>query len=284
MRLRAWLSLQGRRWNRSRFWRGRRHRLFGHQLEQLEDRTLLSGVTLYEQSAIAFGFGGGPDMLATAFVSNQDETQPDVDNSIAYDNFTLVSDMIVQGVQWTGGYNGLFNNNSSFRGDIDFLVDFFPHDDVGDKPNTAAGIRSFVLNSGSSGNDDGTDVTTTQNPLETLRNGGRVFDYSSSLTPFMLPAGEYWLSIVARQTFPSPDPITESTNSDAFFDPEWGWRLGMGGDGNAWQFFALEDPAVPGSQFNTDFAFSIIGVPEPGGCILLLAGLSCFAARKPRRD
>ena len=135
---------------------------------------------LYEQSAIAFGFGGGPDMLATAFVSNQDEAQPDVDNSIVYDNFTLVSDMIVQGVQWAGGYNGLFNNNSNFRGDIDFLVDFFPHDAVGDKPNTAAGIRSFVLNSGSSGNDDGTDVTTTQNPLETLRDGGRVFDYSSS--------------------------------------------------------------------------------------------------------
>ena len=63
------------------------------------------------------------------------------------------------------------------------------------------------------------------------------------------------------QTFPSPNPLLEPNNPDAFFDPIWGWHLGDGPDDRAFQYDALADDVEPGSPLRGDLAFRILGNP-----------------------
>ena len=216
---------------------------------------------LYTQEHIDFGI---PPASEIAFFSSQLQSHPnplDDERARVWDNFMLATDSQITGIEWTGAYDGRFNRNDALRGEVDFLVQLFGSS--GKEPDLADTIGSWILDAGTSGNDDGADVSTAQVPNAVSAAGGLVYRYNTatSLDIPELDNGRYWIAITAIQTFPSPNPLLEPLNPDSFFDPIWGWHLGEEADRRSYQFDAIIDSEEPGRRIRRDFSFSILGNP-----------------------
>ena len=179
--------------------------------------------------------------------SNQLPTHPiEIDNarSKIWDNFRLDSTAALTSVEWTGAFDGPFN--PALRGELDFQIQVFA--DQNNQPDFSAPIATWTLDGGTAGTNDGVDVRSEQIEDQFVIRGGIVSEYEADLPRTLeLAAGDYWLSVVALQTFPS----------DNFFDPGWGWSAGLDGDGTAFRFESAVTGPEPGTQLNQDFAFRL---------------------------
>ena len=200
--------------------------------------------------------GGEPFLLA-----NQLPTHPDIEDfgrTKVWDNFGLDHPVEVTGVRWSGAFDGPFNPRLP-RPELDFRIEIFANEH--DSPSLDTAVATWILDAGSAATDDGVDVRSIVRPDETVIRGGVVVDFSADPLPAaqVLDVGEYWLSITAIQTFPSPDPSEDPVNG--FFDPGWGWLFGEGTDAKAYQFDAFVDEAEPGREVAVTLAFALLGVP-----------------------
>ena len=65
------------------------------------------------------------------------------------------------GLSWVGAFDGQFNQNFAFRGDLDFVVEVFAHDAAGGKPDVSNSLFGpLTVEAGLAGVNDG-DVTST---------------------------------------------------------------------------------------------------------------------------
>ena len=225
-------------------------------------------IPLYEQSPISIG-NPATDAISIFSTVSDDPQEP---RAKTWDNFTLQQDAEITAIQWMGTYNNVFNANDALRGEINFQVEVFANT-AQDAPDLSQALHSFVLDAGMAGIDDGTVVSKSIAPDAFQADGGIVVDYAAEVTPFSLSAGNYWLSIVAEQTLPSPHPDDDPGNPDAHLDPIWGWVQSSGGDNLLYQFDQQYDASEPGFRFTAescpvqacDATFSLVGIPPVTG-------------------
>ena len=176
-------------------------------------------------------FSNVPAFSQPTFVPSDSDLGPfaSVDSTLAsdpfearaWDNFTLTGTTFLDGIDWAGAYVEPFT--TGITPETDFLIEIF--NDASGVPGTL--FQSFSLDGGLAGVSDG-EVTSTL-LTQTALDGGPAFEYSADLPKTEVPAGDYWISITAEQTFPNPFPK---------IDPTWQWHLGSGsGDG----FFTFDD-------------------------------------------
>jgi hypothetical protein len=210
---------------------------------------------------------------------------PDPDQAKAYDNFSLSSAYIIDGINWHGIYAEPIPSPGA---NVDFLIEIWG-DDSG-MPDLGNQAASFFLLHGPATDAVGTtgDVTRSVpdsgahvSPLtDTTPGGGPAVQYDAALAPTLLPAGDYWLSIQAVQLFNSPNAV----------DPEWQWHVGEGPNPDG--FFSADLTLDPGLgikgklvQPDKDLAFELKGmVPEPSGITLALLGLASFGVVRRKRS
>ncbi len=149
----------------------------------------------------------------------------------AWDNFSFSDATIVDGLSWAGAYIEPFAN----AGPVpltDFLIEIFPDDS-----NAPGATPSFTfnVNGGAAGVNDANVTSTLLG--HTAEFGGPVFAYDAMLPFTVVPAGDYWVSITALQTFPTAAPGT----SGGGFDPTWQWHLGANSSGTADGFYSFDD-------------------------------------------
>ena len=171
--------------------------------------------------------------------------------SQAYDNFVISQPIEINQIQWTGSYFRPFSAETP-RVNTAFQVQIIP--DASNRPDvTAPFIADLLLDAGTAGIDDGTDVRTFVVPDQLSRGSGNIVRYEADLAPFLMDPGTYWMSIQAVQTLPE----------DLDFDhPEWLWGISTAGDKFLYSYDELFDPidtqpGVPVSSF--DAAFSLFG-------------------------
>ena len=140
----------------------------------------------------------------------------------AWDNFTLSTETVLDGVDFSGVYAEAFPAGSTAQ--TSFSIEFFS--DSAGLPGALA--ASVVVDGGVAGVNDG-NVTSTL--VGTSPSGGSIFDYEAMIPFTLLAAGDYWVSITAIQTFPSASPIV---------DPTWTWQLGTN-SGGADGFYFFDD-------------------------------------------
>ena len=198
---------------------------------------------------------------ATFHYSNQLPThpeEPDTERSRAFDNFSLSFPADITEIRFSGAFDGPFKPRSP-RTPLDFWIEIYPDDGSG-RPALDQIAASWELDAGQAGTDDGTDISSRERSDDIAALGASVVDYRTrSLEPAQLDAGDYWMSIVAIQTFPNPDPITDPING--FFDPAWGWHFGAEGregDGS-FAFDALRGVEEPGASSPYNLSFAILG-------------------------
>ncbi len=208
-----------------------------------------------------------------------DGTQ-DPDLAKSYDNFSISSDYIIDGLCWTGIFAEAIPDPAS---DVDFIVEIWNVDAMNSNlPDITGGpVLTWMLDGGAAGA-TGPDVTVTalghvSPATATTIGGGPAYSYEADLTSATLAAGDYWISILANQAFDHP---TE-------FDPEWQWHLGDGpGDGFSSFDRTLMPPGTLQSgilQEGKDLAFTLKGqlVPEPSS--MLMAGFAFISLGLLRR-
>jgi len=172
-----------------------------------------------------------------------------VEESQAWTNFTLPKKATVNGLTWMGAFNNIFNPDGT-RGANDFIVSF--HNNSGSAPELTTPIKTFSLDGGTAGINDGTQVSESVVPNETQKDGGAVVNYESDLIAFDLDPGNYWLSIQAIQSLPSPINIHD--------DPQWAWVFSSGGSGGIYSYDQKFDDFKPGLAFpNINATFSLLG-------------------------
>lgn len=208
----------------------------------------------------------------------------DPDLAKAYDNFSLSADYNITGFSWAGIYAEPFPTVPS---DTDFIVQIWDVDaannnyaDVGSGP-----IYTFNFEGGPQSGMGGPDLTVSSlghvSPATDFTpGGGPAYAYEGSVAPITLAAGDYWISILANQTF---DNAVE-------FDPEWQWHLGSGpGDGFTAFDRTLDPPGTLQAgilQDGKDLTFSIKGqlVPEPNGALMAMFGLVSLGLVRRKRS
>lgn len=208
---------------------------------------------------------GNPLTSTNYVLANQLQSHPnpyDEGRTRAWDSFQLASDSALTGLRWSGAFDGPFKPDA-LRPELDFWIEIF-RDTDSLAPWLDAPLFSWLLDSGTAGSDDGLDVRSQERPDELAIRGGSVFDYSTTVEPARLTAGNYWISITAVQTFPNPSPIEDPVNG--FWDPGWGWHYGTG-DGGSWIFDGFRDAAEPGRRFSSDLSFALLGTVEPDAMI-----------------
>lgn len=206
----------------------------------------------------------------------------DPDLAKAYDNFTLSDAYVVDGIMWEGIFAEPIPTPPS---EVDFLVEIWGVDATNmNHPDIMSGpILSWTLDGGLAGA-SGTDVMVTARAevspaTATTVGGGPAYMYESDLTAETLAAGDYWISILALQTFDHPTEI----------DPEWQWHLGSGpGDGFNTFDRTLMPPGTLQSGIPTDskdLAFTLKGqlVPEPASMAMALFGLLSLGLFRRKR-
>jgi hypothetical protein len=196
---------------------------------------LWAGITVVPASASELY--NQPTNLDGTYASQNDTTYGLGNFATAYDNFTLSSTSNITEVTWVGSYFSV--SGAQLPGTITgFNVDFWSN--ASGAPGIhLAGTGDVAGNAGETylGSDNYGDPT-----------------YSYSLnTAFTASAGTmYWLSIVPDSAFP----------------PQWGWEIGTGGDGAAYQVFLGN-----GGPIGNDLAFALYGntvttTPEPASIVL----------------
>ena len=202
------------------------------------------GQILVEQ--VSQAFGNPHDGSVGISSSNADAI---LEESLAWTNFTLSNDATIDGLTWRGAFNNVFNPDGT-RGENDFVINFY--NNVNNEPELTTPIRTFNLDGGTAGTNDGTQVTEAIAPNETQRDGGAIVDYESDLIAFDLDAGNYWLSIQAIQTLPSPISVHD--------DPQWSWVFSSEGSGGSFSFDEVFDDFQPGLRLPTiNATFSLLG-------------------------
>ena len=207
----------------------------------------------------------------------------DPDLAKAYDNFSLNSDYLISGFEWTGIYAEPLADPAS---DTDFIVQIWNTDaannDFADVHNGP--VYTFNFEGGTTAGTGGTDLVVTalgytSPSTATSVGGGPAYSYAGSVAPIVLPAGDYWISVLANQLFSNPSEI----------DPEWQWHLGDGPHDGFTSFDRTLDP--PGTlqagilQEEKDLAFAIHGqmVPEPSTALMGLFGLVSLGLIRRKR-
>jgi len=214
----------------------------------------------------------------------QDQTVGPTDPWLAkaYDNFTLTQDILIEGFCWHGLYAEPF---PAARADTDFIIEIWDVDPNNQLPDVAGGaLLTFTFEGGVVAGTSGSDLTVTDMgydsaPAGNSPGGGDVFHYDATLANgTALAAGDYWISILADQTFPNPFPKV---------DPEWQWHFAGAGDGFTTFDRTTMPPGtnqqgllVPGK----DLAFAIKGVPEPSTILMALCGLAPLGLLRRKRS
>ena len=126
-------------------------------------------------------------------------SESDLDGvSRAADHFTLASSATISNITWSGVY---FSSNTPTEPD-DFTIRFY-HDNAGLPDNSgligSAYTPGNAVNRVDSGNNGA--------------GGQDIFNYSVDITPLMLSAGTYWLSIINDTTADTDDNWTWSFSS-----------------------------------------------------------------------
>ena len=186
------------------------------------DEQVAETFVAYEQSATIPADGNlGP---FASFDRSFHPTSDDPFEAKAWDNFTLSEGIVLDAVTFTGAYIEPFSTSTTTDpAETDFLIEFF--NDDGGAPGTLA--ASFSAAGGVAGVSD-ENVTSTL-LSHTAEDGGPVYQYHAMIPFTVLVAGDYWISITADQTFPSPD-----------IDPTWQWHLGTN-SGGADGFYSYDD-------------------------------------------
>lgn len=198
----------------------------------------------------------------------------------AYDNFTLGAAWNITGIDFTGVYAEALPAALS---DTDFVIEIW--NDASGTVDTSAAVATFVLEGGPAAGTGGADLTVTQlahvSPATASAvGGGEAFHYEGIVATTTLGPGNYWISIIADQTFGNVHPIV---------DPEWMWHLGTGpGDGFSAYDRLFDDPTDPISgtlQADKDLAFALKGslVPEPSSIMLGLFGFAALGLLRRRK-
>ena len=212
-------------------------------------------------------------------VQDQGLGAADPDRAIAFDNFSLTGDYNLSGICWTGIYAEPLPLALS---DTDFIVEIWG--DAAGAPDLGSGpVLSWTFEAGPVAGTGGPDLSVTANgsvspSTGTVVGGGPGFDYSGSIGGTLL-AGDYWISILADQTFANAAPVV---------DPEWMWHLGTGTDG----FYAADltndgagTPAYGIFQSDKNLAFELKGsvVPEPSTALLAIFAVMGIGAIRRKR-
>lgn len=213
--------------------------------------------------ALIFGVVGSSACLVSAAVVVEQTQAGDVglastnanvviEESQGYDNFVINQEVEITAVHWTGAFFGVFNADPAVRPETDFVVQFLP-DAAGNRPDVSSPIRNFSLDGGQATLNNGTDIN--ENVIGTRGDGGAIVRYEADVTPFTLPAGEYWLSIQAQQTFADNN------------DPEWLWSLSNNGDSRLFSYDEKFDAigTQPGVAFQNDTTFTLFGNSASSG-------------------
>ena len=206
----------------------------------------------------------------------------DLDLAKAYDNFSIGSDYTLTGFSWAGVYAEPIPANPS---DTDFIVQIWGVDAANnDFADTGSGpIYTFNFEGGQDAGTGGPDLVVTalghNSPTtDATPGGGPAFSYEGEVAPILLPAGDYWISILANQLF----------DNEVEFDPEWQWHLGDGpGDGFTAYDRTLDPPETLEAgilQEGKDLAFEIRGVPEPTGAFMAAFGLMSLGLIRRKRS
>ena len=205
----------------------------------------------------------------------------------------------VEQIDWTGSYGGQpvdgsfvsqnpfaqpggeFNPNSSFRGDVDFRISVFGT--TGTQPDLNNLIWSQELDSGTAGNNDGTQVTTTLLANELTSTNGLVYRYRSDESwgcrPCVWRRGIIGCPLRRYRRFRAPTRMMKINRDfngniflgyvspDTWVDPSWGWHFGSGGDNKAYHYddlfdrpiTELGDPAEDGKLIGNDLSIELTG-------------------------
>lgn len=161
----------------------------------------------------------------------------------AWDNFTLSSETVIDGISWDGAYAEPFaTGTGAATPETDFVVEIF-----GDNAGLPGPLLyTFPLNGGDAAVDDALVTTTLRS--HSSPSGGPVYHYEAMLPFTAVPAGDYWLSITADQTFPSTG-----------IDPTWQWHLGTNSEG-ADGFYYYDDTFDDAGDNDVG---AVNGVPRP---------------------
>lgn len=226
-------------------------------------------VTVFEQDPITLG-NPSTGNISLATTESNDPGEP---RARAFDNFTLATQTDLIGLTWMGAFNNEFNPESSFRGDVDFRIEIFP--DVANSPDLNNSVFTALLDGGTAGNNDGTQIVEAIVPNVLQRDGGVIVDYEADLN-LTLNAGDYWLSIVGVQTFPSPHPDAAPSDPNAHLDPTFSWVFSPEGDKTSYSFDQQFDPSEPGIRIGDgttcapfgslpgcDLTFSLLAAGDP---------------------
>lgn len=162
----------------------------------------------------------------------------------AWDNFTLSDDIVLDAVSFTGAYVEPFPTGSDIlTPKTDFLIEFFS--DESGLPGSE--VFSFEAAAGDAGVSDANVQSTLL--TYTASDGGPAYDYMAMIPFTLVPAGDYWISITALQTFPNVSAI----------DPTWQWQLGTnptGSDGFYYYDDTFDDAGDNGVGL-------VNGIPRP---------------------
>ena len=194
------------------------------KLTHVEVTDALPGVVIDDQVAVPYvAYSQGIYVPGSGsvgpFASKDTSLANDTMEAKAWDNFTLDSETVIDGLSWDGAYIEPFA--TGITPNTDFFVEIYGNDDSGAQDRPGELIEYMTLNAGQAGVSD-ENVTSTL-LAHTAEDGGPVYHYEAMLPFTLLPAGDYWISISALQTFPNPAPK---------IDPTWQWHLGTNSAGS----------------------------------------------------
>lgn len=220
-------------------------------------------------------------------VQDQNIGSTDPDLAKAYDNFSLTNLVELTGVDWDGIWAEPLPGALS---DVDFIVEIW-NDDAG-KPDLSAPIMTKIFEGGATIGLSGPDLTVVgvadiSPSTPTTPGGGPGATYSGTIPggvgfsgTNILGPGDYWISILADQTFDNPAPVV---------DPEWQWHISNPGDGFYQRDRTLDPVDTPEYGLlvgEKDLAFRLRGeiVPEPNTIVLSMFGVAALGLFRRRRS
>lgn len=216
------------------------------------------------------------------FAAQDQMTTPDPLLSKAYDNFSLASDIVITGIEWSGMYAEPL---PAARSDTDFIIEIWNVDGSNGLPDVSGGsVLQLVYEGGVVAGIGGGDLTVTPElgytsaATNETPGGGEVYHYEANVPNVSLAAGSYWISILADQVFGNAAPV---------IDPEWQWHLAGAGDG----FTSFDRGTMaPGTNQqgllvpDKDLAFAIKAIPEPSTVLMAALGLAPIGLLRRKRS